>query len=225
MRSSTWAWSGVGAGVCGLAVFMLTPLIADYPDSAMADNEVFVTYLTDAAPIVWATQVLTVLAAVLLVVFAAGLARRLSEQEPMGSLIPQVASAGVLLTAGLSLVGGGICTELFWHLIQDPGEVDPDTIAAALTIFNTMPWVWVAIGISAGATAVAALRHGSLPRWIGVVSVVMTALVVLTQVVPGQYMALLPGALWLIVAGIGFARRSAPTASEHDLAPSSAHVA
>ena len=220
MRSSKWAWSGVGAGVCGLVVFLVSPMIADHPDSAMADNDVLVTYLTDAAPIVWATQVLTVLAAVLLVVFAAGLSRRLAEQEPMGSLVPQVASAGVLLTAGLSLVGGGICTELFWHLIQDEGKVDPDTIAATLAIFNTMPWVWAAIGISAGATAVAALRHGSLPRWIGVVSVVMTALVVLTQAVPLQYMALLPGALWLIIVGIGFARQSAPIAAEHDLAPS-----
>ena len=214
MRSSKWAWSGVGAGVCGLAVFLVSPMIADYPDSAMADNEVMVTYFTDSAGVVWATQVLTVLAAALLVVFAAGLARRLTEQEPMGSLVPHVASAGVLLTAGLSLVGGGICTELFWHLTQDPGKVDPDTIAAGLAIFDTMPWVWAAIGISAGATAVAALRHGSLPRWIGVVSVVMTALIVLTQVVPGQYLALLPGALWLIVVGIGFARRSDSTTSE-----------
>ncbi len=216
MGSSKWAWSGVGAGVCGLALFMVSPTIASYPDSAMADNDVLVTYLTDAAPIVWATQVLTVLAAVLLVVFAAGLSRRLTEQEPMGSLIPQVASSGVLLTAGLSLVGGGICTEFFWHLTQDPGKVDPDTMVAALAIYDTMPWVWVAIGISAGATAVAALRHGSLPRWIGVVSVVMAALIVLTQAVPLQYMALLPGALWLIIVGIGFARRPAAIDSERD---------
>ena len=219
MSSRKWAWSGVGAGVCGLAVFAVTPMIADYPDSAMADNEVMVTYLTDSAGVVWVTQVLTVLAAALLVVFAAGLARRLNEQEPMGSLIPHVASAGVLLTAGLSLVGGGICTELFWHLIQDPGKVDPDTTVAALTIYNTMPWVWAGIGLAAGSTAVAALRHGSLPRWIGVVSVVMAALVVVTQLVPLQYLALLPGALWLIIVGIGFARRSAPVVTEHEPAP------
>ncbi len=207
MRSPRWAWSGVAAGICGIALFVVAPMIADHPDSAMADNDVLVTYLTDSAPIVWATQVLTGLTAVLLVVFAAGLSRRLREQEPMGSLVPAVASSGVLLTAALTLVGGGICTELFWHLIQDPGASDPDTIAAALTIFNTMPWVWAAIGISSGATAVAALRHGSLPRWLGVVSVVMTALVVLTQVVPLQYLALVPGSLWLIVVGTGFARR------------------
>ncbi len=207
MRSTGWAWSGVGAGLCGIAVFIVAPTIADHPDSAMADNDVLVSYLTDSAPIAWASQVITVLAAVLLVVFAAGLSRRLTEQEPMGSLLPNVASSGVLLTAALCLVGGGICTELFWHLIQDPGKVDPDTIAAAVTIFNTMPWVWAGLGISAGATAVAALRHGSLPKWIGVVSAVMAALVVLTQAVPLQYMALLPASVWLVVVGIAFTRR------------------
>jgi len=220
MRSERWAWSGVGAGLCGIALFMVAPTIADHPDSAMADNDVLVTYLTDAAPIVWATQVLSVVAALLLIVFAAGLSRRLSEQEPMGSLLPKVASSGVLLTAALSLVGGGICTELYWHLIQDPGKVDPDTTVAALTIFNTMPWVWAGIGISAGATAVAALRHGSLPRWIGIVSIVMAALVALTQAVPLQYLALAPGALWLVIVGIGFARRSGTPRPEHDLVSS-----
>jgi hypothetical protein len=34
----------------------------------------------------------------------------------------------------------------------------------------------------------------------------MAALVLLTQLVPLQYMALVPGALWLIAAGIGLAR-------------------
>jgi hypothetical protein len=189
---------------------MVAPLAADFPDSAMADNAVMVSHLDGVAWVVWVTQALTVLAAGLLVVFAAGLRRRLAEQEPVGSLLPGVAMTGVVLTAAMCLVGGGISTELFWHLIQDQGASDPDTIAANLAVFNTMPWVWAGLGLSAAALASAAIRHGSAPRWLGWFSVAMAVLVVLTQVVPLQYMALVPGALWLIAAGAGLARSERP---------------
>lgn len=202
-----WALSGLGAGLCGIAVFMLAPGVADFPDSAMADNADLVTYLDGTAWVVWVSQVLTVVAAGLLAVFGAGLRRRLAEQEPVGSLLPGVAMAGALLTAAMCLVGGGISTELFWHLVQEQGASDPDTIAANLAVFNTMPWVWAGLGLSSGAVAIAALRHGSVPRWLGWLSVAMTALIGLTQVVPLQYLALAPGSIWLVAAGIGLARR------------------
>jgi hypothetical protein len=204
---SGWAWAGVGAGLCGIALFMLAPSIADVPDAIYADNALLAAELDGGAPIVWAMQVLTGLAAVLLVVFGAGLRRRLAEHEPVGSLLPTIAFSGLLLTAALNLVGGGISTELFWSLTREVGETDPDTVISALTIFNTLPWVWAGAGLASGAVAVAALRHGSAPRWIGWTSVVLTALVVLTQVVPLQYLALAPVSLWLVIAGIGLARR------------------
>ena len=75
-----WAWSGLAAGMCGLALFVVAPMAADHPDSAMADNAVMVGHLDGVAWVVWVTQVLTVLAAGLLVVFGAGLRRRLAEQ-------------------------------------------------------------------------------------------------------------------------------------------------
>ncbi len=202
-----WAWAGVGAGLCGIATFLVAPSIADVPDAIYADNALLVAELDGGAPIVWAMQVLTSLAATLLVVFAAGLRRRLAAHEPVGSLLPNVAFSGLLLTAALNLAGGGISTELFWMLTRDVGETDPDAVVSALTIFNTLPWVWAGAGLASGALALASLRHGSAPRWIGWTSVVMTALVVLTQVVPLQYMALVPTSLWLVVAGIGLARR------------------
>ena len=203
-----WAWSGVAAGVCGLATFVLAPMVvSEWSDELMSDNSLLATELADSEAIVWATQVLTSLTALLLVVFAAGLRRRLAAQEPVGSLLPTVAFSGALLTAAMSLAGGGISTELFWSLTQDVGATDPDNLGAHLAIFNTIPWVWAGMGLTAGAVAVAALRHGSVQRWIGWVSVVFAGLVLATQLIPGQYMALLPGSLWLVVAGIGLARR------------------
>lgn len=201
-----WAWAGLGAGVCGLAIFAMAGLV-DAPDAAWADNEVLVSHVLDSKYAVWAFQSVTVLAAGLLVVFGAGLRRQLSGQAPVHSLLPDVAFAGAALTAALLLVGGGIGTDLFWALLQDPGKVDPDYIAAEMAIFNTLGWVWAGLGLSSGAVAVAALRHGAAQRWIGWVSVGMTALVAVTQLVPLQYMALVPAALWLAITAPFVARR------------------
>src|SRR5690606_40057554 len=86
------------------------------------------------------------------------------------------------------------------------GKADPDIVAANLGIFDTMAWVWAGIGLTSGSLAVAGIRHGSLPRWLGWLSAVVTGLVVLTQLLPVQYMAAIVGAPWLVAAGAGLAR-------------------
>lgn len=87
-------------------------------------------------------------------------------------------------------------------------ETDPDTIASNLGIFNTMGWVWAGAGLATGAVALAA-RRGSVSKALGRGSVAATALIILTQITPFQYMALLPAALWLVGAGIAFSREEA----------------
>lgn len=201
-----WAWAGLVAGVLGLGLFALSGALI-VPNAAMADNAEVLGHIIDAEAAVWAFQVVSVLAAGLLVVFGTGMRRSLAAQEPAGSLLPDVALAGALLTSGTLLVGGGISTELFWSLTRDAAEIDPDTVAANLGIFNTIAWVWAGLGLSAGAVAIAALRHGAAARWFGWVSAAMALLVLVTQVVPMQYLALVPGSLWLLAAGPGFARR------------------
>ncbi|WP_448059935.1 hypothetical protein [Cellulomonas hominis] len=53
--------------------------------------------------------------------------------------------------------------------------------------------------------AVAALRHGAAPRWIGAVSAVLGGLTLLAGLSPLQYMAGFVGAVWLVVVALGFA--------------------
>ena len=77
---------------------------------------------------------------------------------------------------------------------------DPDAI------YNTMAWVWAGGLLTTGSVAVAGLRHGSVSRRLGRFAAVMTGLVVLTQVLPFQYLAVLPMAIFLIVAGISMVR-------------------
>jgi hypothetical protein len=203
--SRRWAVCGILAGVLGLAQFALSGAL-NVDTDALADNQLVAELVTDAAPWVWLYQVVGVATAALVAVFAAGLFRKLSQQGPADSLIPMLAVGGLLLVSAMSLVGSGICTEMFWGLTQDTDALDADTLAAQLAIFNTMGWVWAGAGLAAGAVAVAGLRHGAVGRGLAIGSAVAAGLIGLVNVVPLQYMALVPGALWLIGAGISFVR-------------------
>ena len=205
-----WARAGILAGAAGLAAFLASGALTDGPESALADNAVYVPLIADKGVSVWVFQVLMSVSALGLAVFGAGLRRRLDEQEPVGSLAPSLALGGLLLAAGLCLVGGGISTELFWQL-EHAGETDPDTVMANVAILNTMGWVWAGVGLSAGAVAWAGLAHESVGRRLAWFSAVVAALVAVAQLVPLQYLAALPGAAWCLVAGIAMAR-SARTA-------------
>ena len=92
-------------------------------------------------------------AALGLAVFGAGLAGGSTSRSPSAALRPNLAIVGLLLAAGLCLVGGGISTELFWQLWRHDDKTDPDTVLANLAIYNTMGWVWAGVGLSAGAVA------------------------------------------------------------------------
>jgi hypothetical protein len=199
-----WAFTGAAGGLIGLVgLFLGANLTADVGDG-IKDNAQLVAAIAGHRDLAWLYQISAVTAAVCLVVFAAGLRRHLAMQEPAGSLVPAVAAAGVGLVAAAALIGGGICTELYWAL-GEPERWDPDTIAAMVEIYNTIAWLWAGAGLAAAAAAVGGFRHGSVSRWLAGVSVLLALLVAATQVFPVQYAALFPGALWVIVAGLGLA--------------------
>jgi hypothetical protein len=207
-----WARAGVAAGVLGLVAFLTSGALTSVPDTALADNADYLRRIADKGVYVWAFLALMSGAALGLVLFGAGLRRRLDEQEPVGSLVPTAAFGGLVVAAVLCLVGGGISTELFWQLQSandDIGSVDPDTVAANLGIFNTMGWAWAGVGLTAGAVAWAGLRHESVGRKLAWFSAVMAGLIGLLQLVPLQYLAALPAALWCVVTGVALSRRSA----------------
>ena len=201
-----WALTGAAGGLAGLlGIGFGANLTADVGDG-IKDNAQLVAAIVAHRDLVWVYQVSCVIAAACLVVFAAGLRRHLAVQEPAGSLVPAVAAAGIGLVAAATLVGGGICTELYWAL-GEPERWDPDTIAAMIEVYNTIAWLWAGAGLSAAAVAAGGFRHGSAARWLAVVSAVLALLVAATQAFPAQYGALYPGAVWLIVAGLGLGLR------------------
>lgn len=202
--SPRWATAGIAAGVAAFVVFGGVSSGVLAPTDSLDDNAELVTHLTGAWGWVWAYQVGTFAIAVLVALFGLGLRRRLAAQSPATSLAPDMAAAGMLLVSALTLVGGGISTEMFAAL-RHLDDVDPDTVAAQLTLFNTLGWVWAGGVLTAAALAVAGLRHGAVSRRLGTFAAVITALIVLTQLVPLQYLAVAPVAVLLV--GVGWTLR------------------
>jgi hypothetical protein len=202
-----WARSGAVAGLAGIAAIVASAALATSED-ALVDNARVVAEVQDKAGWVWLFQVATSAAALGLTIFGVGLRRRLDEQEPVGSLASNLAMVGLLLAAGLSLVGGGISTQLFWWLQAGPDKVDPDTVAADLELYATLGWVWAGVGLAAGVVAWAGIKHDSVGRKLAWFSAVVAGLIVLTQLVPFQYMGAVPAVAWCLVAGVAFSRGS-----------------
>lgn len=146
----------------------------------------------------------TVLVALLVLIFAAGLKRRLDVQAPAGSLLPTVAGWGLVLTSVAAFMGSGLDTQ-FMFGFADLDLVVPEAGAFFSDWTATIPWLWVGAGLTAVAVAVASLRHGAAPRWIGVVSLLLGGLTLLVGISPLQYMAGFVGPVWLTVAALGFA--------------------
>ena len=200
-----WAWAGLAAGLGGFAVFLGPATALVVPTDAYADNADVLAELAGEQGWVWGFQTGTTALAVLAVIFGVGLRRRLAGQEPAGSLLPDLSALGLVLVAALLLVGGGISTEMF-HSLRNADELDPDTMGSHLAIFNTMAWVWAGGILTTGSVALAGLRHGAVGKGLARFAAVMTFLIGVTQVLPFQYLAVAPVALFLIVCSISMLR-------------------
>lgn len=200
-----WAAVGVLAGITGAASIATSlEVSAAQGTDAYDDATVLTQRLADAVPLLLAFHVTTVVTAVLLVVVAAGLERRLARDLP-DSLLPRVAGLGLVLVSVAALLGSGLNTQFVFALGQE-GALVPENAAFYAHWVATIPWLWVGAGITALSLAVAALRHGVLPRWLGTTSLVLGGLTLLLGISPLQYMAGLTGPVWLVVAMAGLLR-------------------
>ncbi len=199
-----WALTGVGAGIAGIVSVQASAALSVNWQETAGDAEAIVADYAGRTGTLILFHTATVLTALLVLVFAAGLARRLGVQAPAGSLLPSVASGGLLLVSAAALLGSGLDTQ-FMFGFADPGTIVPESGAFYTDWIATIPWLWVGAGLSAVAVAVAALRHGAAPRWIGAASAVLGGLILLAGLSPLQYMAGFVGPVWLVVVALGFA--------------------
>ncbi len=200
--SRSWALAGLGAGVAGIGTVVTSSMVnAVYDDTLHGDPQAIADKLADQTAPMMAFHTFTLVGAVLMVVFAAGLFRRLRDRLGDASIAPLVAFGGLLGTAVVSVLATGLDTE-FMMGIPD-GEVDPVNAVLYNHWIGTIPWCWVLAGL-AGLALFNAGRAGAAPRWIGLVGLVLGGLTVLLGVSPVQYMAAAPGALLVLVTAAGF---------------------
>lgn len=201
--STRWALAGLVAGITGAGAVASSLMVdAVYDPDLSADSDKVAERLADYVPQLLAFHVLGTVSAVLMVVFAAGLHRRLRATLGSDSLLPAVASSGVLLTAVMLLLGTGLDTE-FIFAAGEPDLAASDNLAFYNHWIGTIPWCWGLLGL-AGIALFAAFRAGGVPRWIGVVGLLGGGLTLLFGISPLQYMAGMTGPIGLIVISLGF---------------------
>jgi len=201
-RTRGWAVSGVIAGLLGLVTIVVSMGLWD-PDLDYSDPTAIADRLREAQAQLIVMHVAMVTGMVALVVFAVGLARRLSDTLPEGSLLGGIAAAGIGLTAVASLLGSGLDTEFLFAADAVEDGV-PEVIAFYDHWIATIPWLWVGAGLTGVVVAIAALRYKAAPRWIGIVGLTLGGLTLLLGISPLQYMAGFLGPVWLLVTAIGF---------------------
>lgn len=198
-----WAAAGVLAGGSAVASIQLSTMASPVYDAATPPTAAWVAeQLSTKVPVLIGFHLTTTIAALLLMIFAAGLKRRLDAQAPADSLPPNVAAIGLVITSAILIMGAGLNTEFIFGLAT-PGMMPATDVSFYSHWVATISWLWVAAGVSAVALGLASLR-GAAPRWIGVVSLVLGALTALLGVSPLQYMAGFVGPLWLLVVALGF---------------------
>jgi len=196
-----WTLAGLGAGVAGAATIVLSSSIdVVYRPQFEDSTHGVATALQDKAPLMFAFHSVTALGAVLMVVFAAGLHRRL--RTVMGdSIVPVVAAAGLVGTAVVSVLGSGLDTEFMMPLAQGAG-IDDNTGALYNHWIGTIPWLWTLAGL-AGLALYVASRRGAVARWVGRVGLVLGGLTVLLGISPLEYLSGATGVLWLLATSVG----------------------
>ncbi len=202
-QSRSWAFAGIGAALLGMGTIVTSGAAGFVYEDEFTDGTIdgIAQAMDDKTGVLFAFHSITALGAVLMIVFGAGLFRRLRSVAP-DSIAPVVALVGLAGTAVVSIMGSGLDTE-FMIQTTDGIVVDDGSAAMYGHWIGTIPWLWTLVGLSGLAIHVVA-RHGGVPRWLGRVGLVLGGLTVFVGVSPFEYMAGMTGVLWLLVTAIGF---------------------
>ncbi|HVK28690.1 MAG TPA: hypothetical protein VM575_10115 [Nocardioides sp.] len=198
-----WALAGLLAGVAGIGTMVTSSMVnAVYDPDLQGNAEAISERLSDLVPQMLAFHTFTMVGAVLMIVFAAGLHRRLKASAASDSVLPLVAFSGVLVTAVMLIVGAGLDTE-FIFAAGDTDIVVPESATFYNHWIGTVPWCWGLLGLS-GICLFGLARAGGLPKWLGLVGLIGGGLTLLLGISPLQYMAGMTGPIGLVVIALGF---------------------
>ena len=203
-QSRLWAVAGVGAALAGMGTIVTSSAVDAVYDPTLVNQPVeLAARLEELAPWMFAFHSVTVVGALLMVVFAAGLFRRLTASLPSGSALPLVAFAGLVGTSVVSILGSGLDTEFMMTFAFADGAVAPSSAAMYNHWIGTIPWLWTLAGLT-GVSVFLAARARAVPRWLGTVGLVLGGLTLLLGISPLEYLSGAAGVLWLLVTAVGF---------------------
>ncbi|MGA8044862.1 MAG: hypothetical protein WCA30_01210 [Dermatophilaceae bacterium] len=204
--SRMWVLAGIGAAMASIAGIVGSSMAGAVYDAELAGDAAGITdRMTGEIPQMLVFHSASAIAALLLVVFAAGLRRFLRERTPLDHLAPQLASTGLLLVSVVLLTGTALSTEFIFGLL-DPALLVPETAVFYGHWIGTVPWFWAGAGLAALAVGVAGRRYGAVSGWLTWVSLVLGAVTTLLAVSPLQYMAGMTGPLWLLIVTFALLR-------------------
>jgi hypothetical protein len=203
-----WAWTGVGAGVAGIACIVGSSMSgAVYDEDLYGDAPGITAKLADQTVGIMIMHTGAMVAALLLLVFAAGLRRHLGRVAGADSLVPQVAASGLMLVSVVLLMGSALTTEFVFG-VKEPEILVPETAAFFGHWIGTVPWVWGGAGVAALCLALVGRRHDAFPGWLTWTSLVLGVITTIFAISPLQYMAGMTGPLWLTVAALGLLKKT-----------------
>ncbi|MEN3267193.1 hypothetical protein [Pseudonocardia sp.] len=202
-----WVYAGVAAGLAGIASIVGSSFAGAVYDKDVAGDAGAITQrLSEQTAPILVFHTGAMVSALLLLAFAAGLRRRLARVVPTDSLIPQVATSGLLLVSVALLMGSALTTEFVFG-VKDPDLLVPQTAAMFGHWIGTVPWLWGGAGVAAIALGLAGRRYAATSGWLAWVSLVLGGLTTLFAISPLQYMSGMTGPLWLTVAAIGLLKK------------------
>ena len=138
-----WAWAGAVAGLTGVIGIQASMAMgAAYNVDTAGDAVAITAEFAEQRTAMLVMHLTLMTTTVLLLVFAAGLQRRLRMALPEFSILPVVAAFGLLLTSAATLLGTGLDTELLFGL-GEPGQMVPEV---AVVASHWMGWASVVLG-------------------------------------------------------------------------------
>jgi hypothetical protein len=182
-------------GIVFVVLAVLAAIIAGESPAADDSIEEVIDYWSENdSENQWAAALIS-LGAAFLVWFAGSLRSVLRGAEGEPGRLAATAFGGFLAMAvGITAFAG------FAFAAGDTvGDVAPE-VTQTLSVLNSDFFFIVAMGtlVAFAATAVAILRHGGLPRWLGYVA----AVIAVVSITPAGFFAFLAGGIWIVIAGV-----------------------
>ena len=206
------------SGVAFVLLVIIGGIIGGEPPSVEDPVQEIVDHYVDNKDEIMIGSLVAMIGVFFFLVFASYLrnvlrnVQRAGEHE--GGLLPNVAFAGAIILA----VGGAIDSMIYIALAEAADDIEPSSVQALQALWDND---WAPFVLGSGtfllASGLSIVHHGSLPKWLGWIAIVLGVL----AFTPVGFVAFIGGALWILIASIVMAMRARGDASGTSAAPGS----